>query len=137
MGPTLCPAQLPNVQDCTSTGYGGARVPPGDQFTGCAIFAERLICLRETSVQPAHVAAIDTRSGAITVIADVNSELKNIRFGKVERIEWDLPSTVHDLYPQRPFGYILYPPDFDATRKYPVFIAPYSASGFHRGDVGN
>jgi len=83
------------------------------------------------------VAEIDTQSGAITVIADVNPELKNIRFGKVERIEWEVPSTVPKLYPPRAFGYILYPPDFDPSRKYPLFIAPYSAGGFQRGDVGD
>jgi dipeptidyl aminopeptidase/acylaminoacyl peptidase len=111
--------------------------PSGDGFTGCAMAAARLICLRETAVEPAHVAAIDTQSGAITVIADVNPELKNIRFGKVERIEWEVPSTVPKLFPPRTFGYILYPPDFDPSRQYPVFIAPYYAGGFQRGDVGN
>jgi hypothetical protein len=111
--------------------------PSGDGFTGCAMASARLICLRETAVQPVHVAAIDTQSGAITVIADVNPELKNIRLGKVERIEWEVPSTVPGLYPPRTFGYILYPVDFDPCRRYPVFIAPYNAGGFQRGDVGN
>jgi len=64
--------------------------------------------------------------------------LRNIRFGKVERLEWDVPSTVPEAgYQPRAFGYILYPPDFDSTRKYPVFVAPYSAGGFQRGDVGD
>jgi len=120
-----------------STGKISILVRPGDVFRGCAMATNRLICLRETVVQPAHVVAIDTRSGAVKVIADVNPELKNIRFGKVQRFEWDVPSAVPNLYPQRSFGYIVYPPDFDATRKYPVFIAPYSASGFQRGDVGD
>jgi len=111
--------------------------PSGDGFKGCGMATGRLICLRETAVQPAYVAAIDTQSGAITVIADVNPELKNIRFGKVERIEWEVPSTVPKLYPPRASGYILYPPDFDPSRQYPLFIAPYSAGGFQRGDVGN
>lgn len=110
----------------------------GERFKGCGMSGDRLVCLRETDVQPVHVAAIDTRSGKITVLADVNPELKNVRFGKVERIEWDVPETVPEAgYPQRAVGYILYPPDFDPSRKYPVFIAPYTAGGFHRGDVGD
>jgi len=111
--------------------------PFGDIFYSCSMSADRLMCLRQTGTQPTHVAAINTHSGAIRIVANVNPELNNIRFGKVERIEWEVPSMVPNLYPPRAFGYILFPPDFDTTRKNPVFIAPYSASGFHRGDVGD
>jgi len=106
-------------------------------FKECTKATKRLLCLRETGTQPVHVAAIDTQSGAIEVVADVNPEIKNIRFGNVERFEWDVPTPTPKLFPKRCFGYVLYPPNFDAARKYPVFIAPYSASGFHRGDVGD
>jgi dipeptidyl aminopeptidase/acylaminoacyl peptidase len=108
-----------------------------DVFIACEIAVEKLLCLRETGTQPRHVAAIDTRTGTITVVADVNSELKNIQFGRIERIEWTVPNIVPNLYPPRAYGYILYPPDFDPARKYPVFIAPYGAWGFHRGDIGD
>jgi dipeptidyl aminopeptidase/acylaminoacyl peptidase len=111
--------------------------PSGDVFGGCAMAVDRLICLRETSVLPMHVVAINTRSGTVTVLADVNPELRNIRFGRIERIEWEMPSLVPGLYPKRNSGYVLYPPNFDPSRKYPVFIAPYSANGFQRGDVGD
>lgn len=100
--------------------------------------AERLICVRQTASQPAHVVAIDLRSASMQVLADVNPEFRNLRLGKVERFEWDTPKfrwnesggELAGLYPPRAYGYILYPPDFDPARKYPVFIDPYVASGF-------
>jgi dipeptidyl aminopeptidase/acylaminoacyl peptidase len=108
------------------------------RFRDCAMSGDRLLCVRETAERPGHVAAIDTRSGKITLLADVNPELANIRFGRIERIEWEVPSTVPDAnYAPRATGYILYPPDFDPSRKYPVFIAPYRDGGFPRGDTGN
>jgi dipeptidyl aminopeptidase/acylaminoacyl peptidase len=122
-----------------STGRVTTVVPSSsERFNACAMRGDELICLRETDIQPAHVAAIDTRSGKITALADVNPELVNVRFGKVERIEWDVPETVPGIdYPSRAMGYILYPPDFDPARKYPVFISPYTGGGFHRGDTGD
>ena len=99
---------------------------------------DRLICVRETASLPAHVAAINTRSGRTQVLADINPEFRNLRLGKVERFEWDTPKfswnepggELAGLYPARAYGYILYPPDFDPTQKYPVFIDPYVAGGF-------
>lgn len=122
-----------------STGQVATVVPGSSQrFRDCAMNRDRLFCVRETDTLPGHVAAIDTRSGEITVHADVNPELKNVRFGKVERIEWDVPATVPEAgYAPRATGYILYPPDFDPTRRYPVFIAPYRDGGFPRGDTGD
>jgi dipeptidyl aminopeptidase/acylaminoacyl peptidase len=100
---------------------------------------DRLICVRETASQPAHVAAIDMRSGRTQLLADINPEFRNFRLGKVERFEWDTPKLAWNepggelagLYPKRAYGYILYPPDFDPIKKYPVFIDPYLASGFN------
>ncbi len=110
----------------------------GDEFRECELAGTRLICAREEVGRPAHVAAIDVASGSVTVLADVNPEFQRLRLGRTERFEWDAPRDVHDLgYPGHLFGYVIYPPDFDASRRYPVFIAPYGAPGFRRGDVGN
>jgi dipeptidyl aminopeptidase/acylaminoacyl peptidase len=99
---------------------------------------DRLVCIRDSSLHPHHLALIDLRTGAATVLADVNPEFRNIRLGKVERFEWDTPplawnlpgSDLAGLYPSRTYGYIYYPADFDPNRTYPVFIDPYVASGF-------
>lgn len=110
-----------------------------DSLQQCELAAGmQLICARDTPTNPPHVAAIDAKSGRIRVLADVNPEFQNIALGKVERFEWDTPkfpwnapgARLHGVYPERAYGYILYPPDFDASRRYPVFINPYSAVGF-------
>lgn len=102
---------------------------PGDQ----------LICVRETAARPAHIVAVDFGAGAVRDVADINPEFRNIRLGKVERFEWDTPSfrwsepggALAGLYPKRTYGHIIYPPDFDPSKTYPVFVDPYVASGFN------
>lgn len=102
---------------------------------------DRLICARQTTDRPGHIAAIDFKSGKVSVVADVNPEISNRRLGKIESFEWDTPKFVWNepggrlegTYPARAYGYIIYPPDFDPKRKYPVFISPYSITGFDNG----
>jgi dipeptidyl aminopeptidase/acylaminoacyl peptidase len=121
-----------------STGSTSVLVPLSQElYVGCAVAAAELLCLHETPTQPRHVVAINTVSGAVTVLADVNPEFKNLDLGRVEEIEWPLPSVVPGLYPKSVRGFVLYPPDFEPDHKYPVFIAPYSPVGFQRGDVGD
>ncbi|HEY0683716.1 MAG TPA: Atxe2 family lasso peptide isopeptidase [Steroidobacter sp.] len=116
-----------------------------DDFYGqCELGANnRLVCMRETPTLPSHLAAIDVPSGRTTVVADINPEFRNIRLGKVERFEWDTPSfpwnepgqPLHGFYESRASGYIFYPPGFDASKKYPVYINPYANHGF--GNITN
>jgi dipeptidyl aminopeptidase/acylaminoacyl peptidase len=110
-----------------------------DSFRLCEKAArDTLVCVRETATLPADITTMDGRTGKLRVLAEVNSGFDSIRLGRVERFEWDTPSfpwnenggRLAGLYPQRAFGYILYPPDFDPSRKYPVFISPYAAVGF-------
>jgi hypothetical protein len=110
-----------------------------DWLTECDLDAQRrLLCLRATATMPDHVVSIDIPAGSLRVFADVNPEFRNIRLGKVERFEWDTPKfawsepgqPLHGYFAERAFGYIYYPPDFDSTRKYPVYINPYDTNGF-------
>jgi dipeptidyl aminopeptidase/acylaminoacyl peptidase len=110
-----------------------------DVLTNCQQTAnDTLLCVRETPSQPIHIAAIDIKSGSMSIAADVNPAFRHIRLGAVERFEWDTPKfawnapggPLEGAYEPRAFGYILYPPDFTSARKYPVFISPYAASGF-------
>lgn len=115
------------------------RLPDDDLQLCHKAAAERLICVRQTASQPAHLVAIDPRSAKTQLLADVNPEFGSLRLGKVERFEWDTPTfawnepggALAGLYPKRTYGYLLYPPDFDPKRKYPVFVDPYVASGFN------
>lgn len=110
-----------------------------DHWSDCdQIAGNRLLCVRDTPTRPQHLATIDLESGAIKEIVDVNPEFKTIKLGRVERFEWDTPKFAWNeqggrlagLYPTRAYGYILYPPNFDPARKYPVVIEPYVAYGF-------
>lgn len=109
-----------------------------DMMQFCDLAPDRLICARQTPARPAHVASVDLRSGRIAEIADVNPEFRNLRLGKIERFEWQTPrfawaepgQPLAGVYPERTYGYILYPPDFDARKKYPVYMDVYSALGF-------
>lgn len=109
-----------------------------DELRLCRAVVADLVCVRENASAPDQVVALDLQSGRVRVLADVNPEMRSIRLGKVERFEWATPELAWNepggelagLYPKRAYGYILYPPDFDATKKYPVFIDPYVASGF-------
>jgi dipeptidyl aminopeptidase/acylaminoacyl peptidase len=101
---------------------------------------DRIVCVRQTPARPPHIATVDLRSGAVDVRADVNPEFENIQLGRIERYQWDLPKfpwnepggELTGLFDPRTYayGYILYPPNFDPARKYPVFISPYVAWGF-------
>ena len=111
-----------------------------DDFRHCTRAVDRLICVRETPALAAHLAAINIKTGALQVVAEVNPEFHNIRLGKIVRYEWDTPKfpwsepggALSELYPKRAYGYILYPPGFDPSKRYPVFIDPYIANGFNR-----
>jgi dipeptidyl aminopeptidase/acylaminoacyl peptidase len=131
-------AQLRNVR-VVDVSKLAERLPDDDLQLCREAASNRAICVRQTASQPAHVVAINPRSANMEPLADVNPEFRNFRLGKVERFEWDTPTFAWNepggelagLYPKRAHGYILYPPDFDPSRKYPVFIDPYVASGFN------
>jgi dipeptidyl aminopeptidase/acylaminoacyl peptidase len=109
-----------------------------DELAACRRAGSRLLCARQTLARPPHLVAVDLSSGALSEVADVNPEFRNIRLGRVERFEWDTPrfewneagGRLEGLYPKTTHGYILYPPDFDPSRKHAVFIDPYMARGF-------
>jgi dipeptidyl aminopeptidase/acylaminoacyl peptidase len=123
-----------------------SRAPDADLRLCDKAADDLMICVRETSTQPPHLAALNLRTGDVRILTDINPEFRNIRLGRIERIEWDTPKLswnepggeLAGLYPKRAYGYILYPPDFDPTKKYPAIIDPYVAFGFDRLDgVGN
>lgn len=98
----------------------------------------KLIVARQSPTVPTQIAAIDERTGKLTTLVDLNPEIRNVRVGRAERIEWDLPELTGEMagvFPKRAGGYILYPPNFDPSKKYPVFIEPYAYAGFS-GSVG-
>jgi dipeptidyl aminopeptidase/acylaminoacyl peptidase len=115
----------------------------GDYLSKCALAAgNSLLCIRETLTQPSHVIKIDTETGRVQQIGDLNPELRDVKFGKITRIEWNSPSyawnssggPLEGAYSSRAYGYIMYPPNYDPKKTYPAIIEPYVAWGFNGGD---
>jgi dipeptidyl aminopeptidase/acylaminoacyl peptidase len=133
-------AQHPRKSAITAVPPSVASRWPDDTFRLCNPSKDsRLICVRENASTPDQIVAIDPKRRRLQVLADLNSDFTDLRQGKVERFEWDIPTHAWNepggelagLYAKRTYGYILYPPDFDPAKKYPVFIDPYVASGFN------
>jgi dipeptidyl aminopeptidase/acylaminoacyl peptidase len=112
---------------------------PDDSFW---LFDQRqgsLVIARQSHTIAPQTATIDEVTGELKTLADLNPEIRNVRLGKAERFEWQLPDLEGELagsFPETAGGYILYPPDFDPEKKYPVFIEPYAFVGFS-GSVGH
>lgn len=122
-----------------ATGAVRTLTSSADEFLrDCELAGPLILCLRETQLEPRHVAAFDVATGTARVVGDVNPEMAGFRLGRVEPIEWDSDPRAQQFgYATRAHGVILYPPDYDPRRSYPLFIAPYSAGRFLRGDVGD
>ena len=110
---------------------------PDGVLRSCTVVEAELICLLAEKLRPTHVAAIDIASSARRVLADVNPEFARLNLGRVERIEWATPKTQGVGTPPRSRGYLIYPPDYDPKRVYPLFVQPYDATGFARGGPGD
>ena len=113
---------------------------PDDFLRECSpVPGDRLSGVRESMGAPVHLALLDLRTSAISVLADPNPEFQGICIGRVQRLEWDTPAfdwnepggALAEAYPRRAVGYILFPPDFDPAKRYPAFIEPYALMGFN------
>lgn len=112
--------------------------PPSADHRACADAGggERL-CILATTVRPDRIVAVGA-GGTSREVADLNPEYRQLVTARVERIEWPTPryawnapsGPLHDLYPDRAYGYVIYPPDYVPGRRYPLFIDPYVADGF-------
>ena len=90
-----------------------------------------LICLRETSLKPRHLATIDLDRGRATVIADFNPEFSHLKRGRVERIQLKSSAGIEA------FGDLVYPADYRQGQRYPLIVVQYESLGFLRGGTGD
>lgn len=91
----------------------------------------KLICLRETSVAPRRLVAIDTDSGKMTTIADPNPEFARLALGRVERMPLKSDAAIEA------FGDLVLPVGYRAGQRYPAIVVQYQSRGFLRGGTGD
>ncbi|UCE03505.1 MAG: S9 family peptidase [Candidatus Latescibacterota bacterium] len=76
-----------------------------------------VVGIRSTAYEPADVARFDARSGKLERLTRVNDDiLARLQLGEVEEIRY---ASVDGLEIQ---GWIVKPPDFDPSRKYPLIL---------------
>lgn len=76
-----------------------------------------LVAVLENANQPAELFRIDIASGQITRLTHEASTLLSVRLGHVDQVTWrssDDRFTVH--------GFLVKPPDYDSTRRYPLIV---------------
>jgi len=101
-----------------------------DVIQGCVPNGSALLCVRQGSLQPPRLVAIDVSDGRQRVLLDPNPSIRNLRLGKVQRLEW---STEKGL---PVYGDLVLPPDY-AGGRLPVIVTQYWSRGFLRGGTGN
>lgn len=99
--------------------------------TDCALVARAIYCLRETSLSPRHVARTEIDDGSIEVVYDPNPHWHRLHMPRVERLD------AHDQFGEHTFAHLVYPSDYDPSRRYPLVVVQYKSYGFLRGGTGN
>ena len=102
-----------------------------DQIFDCGISNATLICLREKWTMPRHVVSIDLSNGRLSVLIDPNPEYRQYEFSEIEELKWGDDRSV------KAHGHLVYPHDYDASRRYPLVIVQYRSRGFLRGGTGD
>lgn len=101
-----------------------------DVVQDCVPVARALLCLRQGSLQPPRLVAIDIDNGSQRIVFDPNPAFSEFRLGSVQRLEWQTDQG-------RPvYGDLVLPPGY-AGGKLPVIVTQYWSRGFLRGGTGN
>ncbi|MCC3859621.1 S9 family peptidase [Pseudemcibacter aquimaris] len=84
-----------------------------------------------TALDQANIGHVDRRGGDVTQITDINADLLNHRkLGRVEEVWYKSSHDGLDIQ-----GWLVYPTDFDASKKYPLILeihgGPFAAYGPH------
>lgn len=86
-------------------------------FSRLSFAGPTLIAIRETFSEPPTVVSVNPRSGTATKLSTFNdAALAKVRFGKVESVKYK-GARGDDIQ-----MWVVYPPDFDPARKYPVYM---------------
>lgn len=93
----------------------------------------RLIsCVVEDNVSPPQIALLDTATGTIQILANLNPGFKSLRLSPPERIEGT------NRFGESWFAYLVRPLDYKIGMRYPLIITTYrSGDYFLRGGSGD
>jgi len=97
-------------------------------FTALAIAGKpaTLVALRQSFTEPPTLVRVDTKDGAAAMLSDANdAQLAATAFGKVESVTYKGADGA-DIQ-----MWVVYPPDFDPAKKYPLYLLLHG--GPHNG----
>lgn len=95
-------------------------------FTGLALAKNATVALRQSFSEPPTLVRLDLRDGKATTLSSFNdAALASLTQGKVESVSY--AGARGDPIQM----WVVYPPDFDASKKYPVFMLLHG--GPHNG----
>jgi len=99
------------------TGAPPKAITTSPSFTGIALSRQDAVAIRQSFTEPPTLVRLDPTSGKITKLSTFNdAKLADFAFGKVENVTYK-GARGDDVQ-----MFVVYPPGFDATRKYPVYM---------------
>ena len=111
-------------------GTGTTAVVSDGTNSALAVGAKQLFFLRQTFMRPDEVWSSDLAGGAAAVRTHFNDDLfAKLKLGKVE--EYTFTGAAGDTIQ----GWLIYPPDFDATKKYPLLQVMHGGPATMIGDI--
>lgn len=102
-----------------------------DLLLNCGPIGEDVLCGRESSLRPRRLDRIDIRTKKSSTVFDPNPGFEKLVLGRAERLTWMNHQGVEC------FGDLVYPPDFQPGRRYPLIVVQYESRGFLRGGTGD
>lgn len=102
-----------------------------DVMPECAAARSEIVCTLEAAFTPTRIIAIDVRSKRHRTLHDPNVHFGGLRRGKLE------PMIVADRHGHEVSARLLTPPGRPDAKRLPLFVSPYVARGFLRGNVGD
>lgn len=102
-----------------------------DYLADCQPLGDDLLCAREQSLVPRHLARLDLRRSRAVTVFDPNPEFARLALGKVERV------FSRNALGFQSFADLVYPVGYQPGRSYPTIVVQYISRGFLRGGTGD
>lgn len=114
-----------------TTGHVRRLYQTQDYLNDCQPLGDDLICAREQSLLPRHLAWLDLKRSRAEIVFNPNPEFTRLTLGKVERIH-----SLNSLGIQS-YADLVYPVGYQPGRAYPTIVVQYVSRGFLRGGTGD